>query len=98
MRKISSLVPFSPCKDDSNDMLHFMLAISLLKEKLRKEKQVTRGHRVGSGAQPQSTPHTPRPTPTLTKRLSKTLFDSISPMDQWTDGRTKPLIELRVHN
>ena len=59
---------------------------------------------VGRGIQP---PSTPQPTHnTHTQKVSKTLifplFDSITmmdgPKDQWTDGRTKPLIELRVRN
>ena len=61
--------------------------------------------RVGRGIQPQSAP---KPTPTLkhTQKVSKTLvfplFNSITmtdgPKERRTDGRTKPLIELRVRN
>ena len=39
-RKKSSLVSCSPCKDDSNDVLHYILTISLSLQKLRKEKKV----------------------------------------------------------
>ena len=39
-KKNSSLVPCSPCKDDSNDMLHYILTISLPLQKLRKEKNL----------------------------------------------------------
>ena len=57
-----------------------------------------------TGGQGHLTPiHTPNPTPyTNIEKVSKTLifplFDSITSTDQPTDGRTKPLIELRVRN
>ena len=38
-KKKSSLVPCSPCKDDSNDVLHYILTLSFPLQKLRKEKK-----------------------------------------------------------
>ena len=69
------------------------------------KKQVTRGHNiVADGWAGASNPHPhPNPHPTLkpTQKVSKTLvfplFDSIT-MDGRTNGRTKPLVELRVRN
>jgi len=74
------------------------------------EKQVTRGHNiVADGWAGASNPHPhPNPSPTLkhTQKVSKTLvfplFNSMTMTDKRTngrtDGRTKPLIELRVRN
>ena len=70
-------------------------------------KQVTRGHNiVADGWAGASNPHPhPNQGPTLKRaqKVSKTLvFNSITMTDQRTDGptdgRTKPLIELRVRN
>ena len=75
-----------------------------------RKEQVTRGHNiVADGWAGAANPHphpTPLPTQTHTQKASKTLifplFDSFSrtdrPTDRRTDGRTKPLIELRVRN
>ena len=78
------------------------------------EEQVTRGHNIianglagAANPHPHPRPHpTPFPIRTHTRKASKMLFfplfDSCSrmdgPTDQRTDGRTKPLIELRVRN
>ena len=62
--------------------------------------------RVGRGSQPPSTPNAPTNPPSNThthKKLLKRSFSHFStrghgPTDRRTNGRTKPLIELRVRN
>ena len=70
------------------------------------KKQVKRGHNIvadgwagAANSHPHQMPHpTPLPTQTHTKKAPAMLVFSLFDSCSLTDGRTEPLIELRVRN
>ena len=78
------------------------------KKKKKKRKQVTLGHNIvadrwagASNSHPNL--NTPPHTQTYAKSIQKRSFPSFQLVrfrstDRWTNGQTKPLIELRVRN